>query len=82
MDQHDALQDHVVDTLRGIIDNITKRDYQSVLDKLAYSGSGDGFGDENHFIDFSWTDWAEKNKPIDIGEAISILDDLLQKGQQ
>jgi len=79
MDQHDALQDHVIDTLRGIIDDITERDYQSVYRKLAYSAAGDGYGSENHFINFNWT---EKDDPTDIGEAISTLMNLLEKGQQ
>lgn len=53
LEQHNALNTFVVNRLRKVADLINEGKYDAVLNMLAYSPSGDGYGNDNHYIDFS-----------------------------
>jgi hypothetical protein len=54
--QYDALKKHTIDKLRLVIELLEIDDLQGVADLLKFSPDGDGWGSENHFIDFSYND--------------------------
>ena len=53
-EQHTALKEHVIDILKAVLKTVQDEKYEDVDNYLAYSGSGDGYGDTNHYIDFSY----------------------------
>lgn len=53
IEQHNALNIFVVNRLRKVADLVEKGKYNDVLNMLEYSSAGDGYGSENHYIDFS-----------------------------
>lgn len=50
--QHKALKQFVIGKLESIINDI-KAEHYYIEDKLFYSPAGDGYGCDNHCIDFS-----------------------------
>lgn len=51
--QHIMLKEFVVERLQKIIDLIDKEEYVDVLKMTAFSPAGDGYGQDNSYIDFS-----------------------------
>ena len=50
---HDIVKDRIIDKLKDIIQDIENGKYQKVMKDLRESPAGDGFGQDNHYIDFS-----------------------------
>lgn len=53
--QHDVLKSHTINILENVIDMIKDERYEELENMLVYSPSGDGYGCDNHFINFSYT---------------------------
>lgn len=72
--QHKYLQKHALKVLKVITKLIEREDYDlDNLDKhISFSPSGDGYGAENHFINFHWDIYEH----MDIRELFRELDDL------
>lgn len=59
----------VIDRLKEIIKAIETRDLTSIEKYISFSSSGNGYGYENYYIDFS-----DITKMEDIGEVLKYLD--------
>lgn len=69
--QHDALKTHVLGILETVKNLIIEENYQAIKDKhLIYSPAGDGYGSDNHFINFDFT---EHQDGMDIDEVLDAL---------
>lgn len=73
-EQHTALKQHVIDTLKAVLKTIQDEEYEDVGNYLGYSGSGDGYGQENHYIDFSY----DPKEAWDISQVVYELTELKQ----
>ncbi|WP_010497812.1 hypothetical protein [Paenibacillus elgii] len=73
--QYSAFKSHVISILEQTIQNIYDENYVSILDKLVYSPAGDGYGCDNHFINFSY-DQDNIDNAIDLYEAVEKLQSL------
>lgn len=51
--QHTALKQAVIQRINKVKELVEKEKYSDVLEMLEYSPSGDGYGCDNHYIDFS-----------------------------
>jgi hypothetical protein len=63
--QYEYLKKHSIKILETIIDNLNNDKLQDIYDMLIFSSSGDGWGSENYYINFSYN-----NEPMDIEEII------------
>lgn len=70
-EQHKTLTLDTKQILQKIIGYLDSCDYKSIESMLCYSGSGDGYGDDNHYIDFLLGD---------IEETIRKLETLAKQG--
>ena len=74
-DQLKALKEHITNVFNDILDKINKGNYQEVVDKyLEFSRAGDGYGDDNYFINFAWNDDYK-----DISDVLEMLAELDNK---
>ena len=72
-DQSKALKEHITNIFNDILAKINEGKYQEVVDKyLEFSPAGDGFGDDNYFINFSWNE--ERKDISDVLEMLAELD--------
>lgn len=74
--QHDALQKAVVEFLRDVALAIEKGEYNSVDSLTQHSPSGDGYGCDNVFLDFSSVWQSDDPYGTDIGMVIGKLKEL------
>lgn len=51
-EQYKILKQHTLDTLNEVVQLIKNEKYDKLDDYVSFSGAGDGYGDENHYIDF------------------------------
>lgn len=74
--QHDALKKHVLGVLNLITNIIRNEQYDSLMKDddglLEFSPAGDGYGNDNHYINFSYM----KDEPMDIKEIVEELRNL------
>jgi hypothetical protein len=68
-EQHTALKGHVVKVIKSVLKIIEDEKYEEVGNFLADSPSGDGYGCDNSYVDFSY----EKNTCLDIEEVVAKL---------
>lgn len=73
-EQHTALKEHVIDTLKAVLKTIQDEKYEDIDNYLGYSGSGDDHGQENHYIDFSY----DPEESWDISQVVYELTKLKQ----
>ena len=74
---HDIVRDRIINKLKDIIQDIENGDYQKVMNDLSESPSGDGWGRDNYYIDFSYVaNDLISNYIDDIGTALEFLEDL------
>jgi hypothetical protein len=52
--QYDYLKNHAINILAEIIDNLEHDQLQAIQYKLKFSSSGDGWGQENYYINFGY----------------------------
>jgi hypothetical protein len=72
--QHEALKKHVLTILGVIQTHIENEDYDKIKEHhLIYSPAGDGYGMDNHFINFDFT---EHKDGMDIDEVLDALINL------
>lgn len=67
--QHDKLKNHVVANLEHVLRLINDGEYGKVEEACRFSADGDGYGQENHFIDFSYNREQRNGEGFDIWEA-------------
>lgn len=72
--QRAALTSHCLAILDLIWDALQREDYPTIWVMLEDSPAGDGMGCDNDFINFAWQD--EKDKPLDLGDILSMLEAL------
>lgn len=70
-EQLKELKRHTVEVLHKIAVAVEKEDFKAIKDNMQFSPAGDGYGDENHFIDFSWS-----GPTMDIGEIVEKMESL------
>ena len=70
-EQLKELKRHTIEVLNKIAKAVEKEDFKAINDNMAFSRSGDGYGDDNHFIDFSWG-----GPTMDIGEIVEKMESL------
>ncbi|WBF79409.1 hypothetical protein BNCALIDO_00019 [Aeromonas phage vB_AdhM_TS9] len=58
-EQYKILKQHTLDTLNEVIQLIKNEKYDKLDNYVSFSGAGDGYGDENHYIDFYCGDIVE-----------------------
>ena len=75
--QHGKLKQHVLETLKAIAHLVKMEQYESIEDHTDHSSSGDGYGQENDFIDFAWDIHS-----VDIMEAVRRLIQLRKMSQE
>lgn len=68
-EQLKELKRHTVEVLHKIAVAVEKEDFKAIKDNMQFSPAGDGYGDENHFIDFSWS-----GPTMDIGEIVEKME--------
>lgn len=69
--QHVELKAFVLSRLQSVLDLVKNEQYATVHNKLENSPAGDGYGDDNRYIDFSDSGVGE-----DIGDMIDKLSAL------
>lgn len=75
--QYQALKKHVVEVLKKITDIIQNDgDLNKVVEMLAYSPAGDGYGCDNDYINFGIQSENENLKYMDIGDVCHLLHNL------
>lgn len=71
-DQKKALKQHIISVFDDIKQMILKDDVEGIyLKYICCSEAGDGWGQKNHYIDFSWN-----NDAMDIGDVLNLLSKL------
>lgn len=73
--QHDQLKQHVISRLHQITLLLSQEKYKEASELLF--DSGDEYGMDNSCINFKWDDNGAA-EPVDIGEVIGRLDELLK----
>ena len=54
--QYEFLKEHTLNILEGIIDDLKNDKFDDIRKKMAFSAAGDGYGDENYYINFSYNE--------------------------
>lgn len=68
-EQLQYLKEHSIETLNKIIEYIQNDDFKSVEKMLIYSPAGDGYGEDNYYINFAYKEGME----MDINDLIGTL---------
>ena len=63
-----AYRKYILDVLDEVKKKISNGKYTDVIEMTAFSADGDGYGNENDYIDFSYND-----RPMDIKQALNLL---------
>lgn len=58
-EQYKILKQHTLDTLNEVVQLIKNEKYDKLDDYVSFSSAGDGYGNENHYIDFYCGDIVE-----------------------
>ena len=71
-DQKKALKEHIISVFEDIKRMMMDDNIKGIDDKyIIFSGGGDGWGEDNYFINFSW------NKNVmDIADVLNMLSEL------
>lgn len=78
--QHEVLKEFVIGKLREVIRMVEEEEYESILsegDILEYSPSGDYMGEDNHYINFNYTN--NNANHMDIEQIVSKLKRLKEE---
>ena len=51
--QYEFLKEHTLNILEEIIDDLNNDKFDDIRKKMAFSAAGDGYGDDNYYIDLS-----------------------------
>lgn len=70
-EQLKELKRHIIEVLNNIAKAIEKEDFKFIKDNMEFSPAGDGYGEDNHFIDFSWG-----GPTMDIGDIVEKMEGL------
>ena len=70
--QYEFLLAHGIEILETVITNIKLGKYNEVRDMLAYSPSGDGYGEDDYYINFAY----DPGNEMDIEVYIKMLERL------
>ena len=70
--QLEALKLHSVEILRKVINHIEKEEFEEVELMMAHSPSGDSYGEDNVYIDFTYLESCH----MDIGEIVELMRSL------
>lgn len=66
-------KEHTINTLRKMIDIIEREDWQAFERETNTSRAGDGYGDDNIYIDFTPNDPQHWHERYDIGDMASMI---------
>lgn len=58
-EQYKALKQNTLETLHEIVQLIKNEQFNKIDDYVAFSHSGDGYGNDNHYINFYYGDIVE-----------------------
>lgn len=58
-EQYNALKQNTLETLHEVMQLIKNEQYNKIDGYVSFSHSGDGYGNENHYIDFYYGDIVE-----------------------
>ena len=64
--KYEALKKHTINKLNNVINLLEKDELQKIAFLLSYSDAGDGWGNENYFINFGYND----TDILDLGEIL------------
>lgn len=70
--QLNALKIHTIDILRKAIKHIENEEFEEIELMMADSTSGDAYGSDNHYIDFTYLE----NCHMDIEEVVELMKKL------
>lgn len=65
-EQLEYLKGHSIDVLNKVIEHIKNEDFESIEAMLVYSSAGDGYGDDNYYINFAY----KKDQSVDISDIV------------
>lgn len=68
-EQHKALKCHVVERLETVLQAIRDENYKYIGKLTSNSPAGDGYGNDNNFIEFGF----DSSASMDISEAVDLL---------
>ena len=51
-EQYKALKQHTLETLNEVVQLIKSENYDKIGEYVSFSRSGDGYGDDNYYIEF------------------------------
>ncbi|WP_071146125.1 hypothetical protein [Bacteroides ihuae] len=71
--QYSALKSHVLEKLNRVSKAIEEDRLSDIESELSFSPAGDGYGCNNHFIDFNWE---KGDETIDMAEVTNMLMEL------
>ena len=64
LEQYESLKQHTLDTLNKVVQLIKNEKYDKIAEYVSFSSSGDGYGNENYYIDFYCGDIAETTERL------------------
>ena len=69
--QYEFLKEHTLNILEGIIDDLKNDKFDNIRKKMVFSAAGDGYGDNNYYIDFSYNETS-----MDLFDIVDIMEKL------
>lgn len=76
--KYQAMKEHIVSVLDKVKFIVETGRYEDLEDIIFFSPAGDGYGEENHCINFAWHD----DEDMDIKKAVTILERLKKDIEQ
>ena len=74
--QYKAIKDHALKVLRDVTKALNEDKLDVCKEHLESSPSGDGYGCDNQFIDFSWKGCPDSCDGYDLGSILEMLEEL------
>lgn len=74
--QHDVVKTHVLTALARIYNMVENGDYAGVEKYCGWSPAGDGYGCDNHYIEFGISGADQRLEKMDIMEVCELLSKL------
>lgn len=69
--QYEFLKEHTLNILEGIIDNLKNDKFNDIRKKMEFSPTGDGYGSDNYYINFSYNETS-----MDLFDIINKMEEL------
>lgn len=69
--QYEFLKEHTLNILEGIIDDLNNDKFDDIKKKMKFSPAGDGYGDNNYYINFSYNETS-----MDLFDIVNKMEEL------